>query len=256
MYPILFQFGSIEVSSFSVMVLISFLVAYILSGYEFKRVGLDDTLLDMLLVASVIGGLGGAKLLFLYQQATLSDLIAHPIRYAASGFTFLGGLIGATILVFLVTQYRRVSFLNTTDIICPALILGYAIGRIGCLLVGDDYGAPSDLPWAMAFPNGAPPTFVTVHPTQIYDTLCMLIAFAFLWKIRKNNRFPGWITAITFIILGGQRFLMEFLRNTTPSFIPGISQAQVISTTLVIIGIIMLYKLPGQPREQVLTQSS
>jgi len=238
------------------MVLISFLVAYIVCGYEFKRVGLDDTLLDLLLVASVIGGLGGAKLLFLYQQATLSDLIANPMRYASSGFTFYGGVIGSGILVFLVSQYRRISFVRLTDVICPVTILAYAIGRIGCLLVGDDYGSPSDLPWAMAFPNGAPPTFETVHPTQIYDTICMLIAFAFLWKIRKNNRFPGWITAIAIIILGGQRFLIEFLRNTTPSFIPGISQAQVISTALIIIGIIMIYKLPERSMGQGQVQSS
>ena len=97
MYPTLFTIGDISVSSFSVMVLVAFLAAYIVGERELKRVGLNGDLADLLLIACVIGGLGGAKVLFLFQQATLSDLMANPSRYLASGFTFYGGLIGATL---------------------------------------------------------------------------------------------------------------------------------------------------------------
>jgi phosphatidylglycerol:prolipoprotein diacylglycerol transferase len=242
MYPVLFRVGDISVSSFSVMVLLGFLVAYILGESEFKRKGLNGNLVDLLLIASVVGGLGGAKILFLYQQVPITDFIADPVRYLASGFTFFGGLIGATILVWLVTQMKRISFLTVADTICPLLIIAYAIGRVGCLLVGDDYGIPSDLPWAMAFPEGSPPTTQRVHPTQIYDTVCMVILFAVLWGIRKKNLPTGWMTAITFIALGVQRFLVEFLRQTTPSFIPGISQAQIIAVVFVAAGIVILWK--------------
>ena len=242
MYPVLFRIGDISVSSFSVMVLIGFLVAYVLGESEFKRKGLNGNLVDLLLIASVIGGLGGAKILFLYQQVPITDFIADPVRYLASGFTFFGGLIGAFILAWLVTQMKRISFLSVTDLACPLLIIAYAVGRIGCLLVGDDYGIPSDLPWAIAFPEGSPPTSQTVHPTQAYDTICMVILFAVLWSIRKKELPTGWITAVTFIALGVQRFLVEFLRHTTPSFIPGISQAQLIAVVLVLTGIIILWK--------------
>ncbi len=242
MYPVLFRIGDISVSSFSVMVLIGFLVAYVLGESEFKRKGLNGNLVDLLLIASVIGGLGGAKILFLYQQVPITDFIADPVRYLASGFTFFGGLIGAFILAWLVTQMKRISFLSVTDLACPLLIIAYAVGRIGCLLVGDDYGIPSDLPWAIAFPEGSPPTSQTVHPTQVYDTICMVILFAVLWSIRKKELPAGWITAVTFIALGVQRFLVEFLRRTTPSFIPGISQAQLIAVVLVLTGIIILWK--------------
>src|SRR5690606_1912859 len=133
------------------------------------------------------------------------------------GFTFLGGLIGAVFLAWIVTQMKRVPFLVITDLASPLLIIAYAVGRVGCLLVGDDYGVPSNLPWAIAFPNGSPPTFDRVHPTQIYDTICMLILFAVLWKIRKRDYPTGWLTAVTIIALGVQRFFVEFLRETTPS---------------------------------------
>ncbi|MEW6144948.1 MAG: prolipoprotein diacylglyceryl transferase [Thermodesulfobacteriota bacterium] len=241
MYPVLFRVGDISVSSFSVMVLLGFLVAYILGESEFKRKGLNGNLVDLLLIASVVGGLGGAKILFLYQQVPITDFIADPVRYLASGFTFFGGLIGAAILTWLVTQMKRISFLSVTDLMCPLLIIAYAIGRIGCLLVGDDYGTPSGLPWAMAFPEGSPPTTERVHPTQIYDTISMTILFAVLWGIRKKDLPTGWMTAITFIVLGIQRFLVEFLRQTTPSFIPGISQAQIIAVVFVAAGIVILW---------------
>lgn len=243
MHPILFRIGDIEVSSFSVMVLVSFLVAYVISEKELKRKGMNGNLADHLLIASVIGGLGGAKLLFLYQQATLSDLLANPTRYMASGFTFFGGLIGAFFLAWIVTQMKRISFLTVSDTVMPPLILAYAIGRIGCLLVGDDYGVPTNLPWALSFPNGSPPTTFMVHPTQAYDTISMFIVFLILWSIRKRGWPLGWMTAVGLIIFGVQRFLMEFLRSTSPSFIPGMSQAQLISIVLTFIGLIMLYKI-------------
>jgi phosphatidylglycerol:prolipoprotein diacylglycerol transferase len=94
----------------------------------------------------------------------------------------------------------------------------------------------------MAFPEGSPPTVERVHPTQIYDTICMVILFAVLWSIRKKNFPTGWMTAITFIALGVQRFLVEFLRQTTPSFIPGLSQAQLIAVVLVLTGVVILWK--------------
>ncbi len=243
MYPTLFTIGDIYVSSFSFMVLVAFLVAYFVGESELKRKGLNSNLADLLLIACVIGGLGGAKVLFLYQNVSLTDFISDPVRYLASGFTFLGGFLGSLLLIWFVTQMKRVRYLTVTDAAAPALVLAYAIGRIGCLLVGDDYGAPSSLPWAISFPNGSPPTFLAVHPTQIYDTISMLIFFIILWKIRKKDFPIGWMTAVTLMVLGVQRFLMEFLRNTTPSFIPGLSQAQVISTILVLVGAVMLYKV-------------
>lgn len=252
MHPTLFSIGDIHVSSFSVMVLVSFLVAYFIGEKELKRRGMNGNLADLILIAAVIGGLGGAKILFLFQQATLSDLLANPSRYMASGFTFLGGLIGAFFLSWIVTQMKRVNFLDVSDTIMPPLILAYALGRVGCLLVGDDYGSPTNLPWAMSFPNGAPPTTQAVHPTQIYDTISMTIVFIVLWRIRKRGWPRGWMTAVGFIIFGVQRFLMEFLRNTSPSFIPGMSQAQIISIVLTLLGLLMLYKIyqhKGKTRE-------
>ncbi len=246
MYPTLFTVGGVDVSSFSFMVLIAFLVAYFIGESELKRKGLNSNLADLLLIACVIGGLGGAKILFLYQNVGFSEFTSDPVRYLSSGFTFLGGLLGAILLMWFVTQMKRVRFLLVTDAAAPALVLAYGIGRIGCLMVGDDYGIPSNLPWAIAFPNGSPPTYLAVHPTQVYDTISMVIFFIILWSIRKKNFPVGWMTAVTLMVLGVQRFMVEFLRSTTPSFVPGLSQAQVISIILLLVGAVLLYKVSQQ----------
>lgn len=243
MYPTLFTIGNVDISSFSTMVLVAFLVAYFIGESELKRKGLNSNLADLLLIACVIGGLGGSKILFLYQNVGFSDFISDPVRYLASGFTFLGGFLGALLLMWFVTQMKRVKYLLVTDAAAPALVLAYGIGRIGCLLVGDDYGIPTNLPWAIAFPNGSPPTYLAVHPTQIYDTISMVIFFIILWSIRKKAFPIGWMTAVTLMVLGVQRFMVEFLRSTTPSFVPGLSQAQVISIVLVLVGAVLLYKV-------------
>ncbi len=242
MYPELFSIGDISVSSFSVMVLVSLLVGWIVASSEVKRKGLNPNLTDFLLIACVVGGLGGAKVLFLFQNVSLSGFIDDPVRYMASGFTFFGG-IGAFILVWLVSVYYKISFWQLTDCSLPAVLLALAIGRVGCLLVGDDYGIPSSLPWALSFPNGSPPTFERVHPTQIYESIAMVISFIIVWKLRKRDYPIGWISGLTLIILGVVRFPLEILRNTTPSFIPEMSQAQLISIILIIIGVVKLLSL-------------
>ena len=240
MYPTLVKFGSVSISSFSVMVLISFFVAYFLCERDLIKKGEDRLLADVLMIASVIGGLGGAKVLFIIQNATLQEVFSDPMRYLSSGYTFLGGFIGAILCIYIVSLYKKISFWHLTDLCAAPLIIAYAIGRIGCFLVGDDYGIPTDLPWAVAFPNGAPPTIQEVHPTQLYDSIFMFIFFFVLWNLKDRKNPVGWLTSITIIVLGAERFLVEFLRSTTPSFIEGLSQAQLISLGLVFIGIIKL----------------
>ncbi len=248
MYPDLVQIGNITISSYSVMVAIAYLVAYYVMGLEVKRKGYDDSIADWILLAALFGGLGGAKILFLFQNVTFSEFFNDPIRFLSSGLTFLGGLLGAILLLYVVCIWKKVRFWTMADCTAPALVLAYGIGRIGCLLVGDDYGVPTTVPWALSFPNGSPPTTEMVHPTQIYDTILMSFIFVSLWEIRKNNYPAGWLFSLTLMILGIQRFLVEFLRNTTPSFIEGLSQAQLISIAIFIFGAFNLFRLIFLPK--------
>ncbi|HSE83402.1 MAG TPA: prolipoprotein diacylglyceryl transferase [Thermodesulfobacteriota bacterium] len=245
MYPELFKIGDFAISSFGVMVALAFLAGYWISSLEFQRIGLSEKLLGNIFIAGMIGGIVGAKVLYLLENVPFEELIRNPVPYVLSrgGLTFYGGFFGAVLLVWIVSYVNKANIWAIGDAAAPALALAYAIGRIGCLLVGDDYGVPSNLPWAMSFPKGLPPTTEEVHPTQIYETIFMGIVFVYLWKIRKKNVPTGWLFSIFLILAGVERFLIEFIRSTTPSPIPNISIAQLMAIAIIIVGVLKLVQI-------------
>ncbi len=249
MYPELLRIGSFVVSSFGLMVALAFLAGYWITSVEFKRKKLDDKLLGNLLLLSMLGGIGGAKLMYIFENVPLSDFISSPFTHIFSrgGLTFYGGFIGAVLLFWILTIKNKVSFFKVMDAMAPALAIGHSIGRIGCFLVGDDYGIKSDVPWAVAFPKGLPPTTDPVHPTQVYEVILMGLVFFVLWKLRKRNTPDGWLFSILIILAGIERFLIEFIRSTTPSPIPDLSVAQLIAIGLIVIGILKIISIKNKP---------
>ena len=238
MFPELLRIGDFHITSFGAMVAVSFLVAFWVSGMEFERKGMSRRLHEQGFLACLVGGILGAKLLFLIENVPLSDLISYPMHYLLlrGGLTFYGGFFLALFAFFVLTKKHKESFWKVLDATAPALAIAYATGRVGCLLVGDDYGVASTLPWAMPFPKGSPPTLEAVHPTQIYETLIMSFVFLVLWKIRKKRRPVGWLASIYLGLAGLERFFVEFIRNTTESPISGLSVAQVMALALILIG--------------------
>ena len=245
MYPDLIKIGNFVISSFGVMVAASFLVAYWLCLKEFRRKNLSEDLLGNLFLAAMVGGIVGAKLLYLIENVPLNQILANPVQHILSrgGLTFYGGLFGAILLTWIVARRGKLNFWVLGDAVAPAMAIGYAIGRVGCFLVGDDYGVPSNLPWAMAFPKGLPPTLEKVHPTQLYEVIIMTLVFLYLWRIRKNSYKPGYLFSLYLILAGSERFLIEFIRNTTPSPIPSLSLAQLMAVFIILVGTIKIYKL-------------
>ena len=242
MYPVLLDLGGgLVIYSYSVFLALGYLVGYWVVSAEVSRRKMDPALPSALLLACFIAGLVGAKILFLYQNATLAEFLSNPARYFASGYASVGGLFGVFCAVWIVSRLNKTDFQGLLDIVCPALILGHGVGRIGCFLNGCDYGTVCSLPWAVSFSDRV----VSVHPTQIYDVLFMALLFVFLWKIRTENRPAGFLSAVGFVILGAQRFLIEFIRDTTPSFIEYFSQAQLAALLLVAVFGIRLFQLSG-----------
>lgn len=252
MYPELLRIGNFVISSFGLMVAIAFLVGYWITSLEFKRKNMDQNLLGNLLLVSMIGGIGGAKIMYLIENVPFSELMSNPLTHLFSrgGLTFYGGFIGSVLMIWLLTVKSKVSFFKVLDTCAPALAIGHSIGRIGCFLVGDDYGIKSDVPWAVAFPKGLPPTTDPVHPTQVYEVILLGLVFFALWKLRKKHRPDGWIFSMFLILAGIERFLIEFIRSTTPSPIDGLSVAQLMAVGLIALGIIKIITLKNKPASQ------
>lgn len=209
MYPDLFHLGPFVVTSFGAMVAIAALVGLWMFRRELRRRDLPEAAADIALIA-VLVGLAGAKALYI-----LEHLDTEPLRDLLTergGLSFFGGLfagVGAAIVLFLRRRWRVLPLMAAA---APALAVGHAIGRIGCLLVGDDYGRPTDLPWGIAFPRGLPPTDVPVHPTQLYEAIPL---FLFAWVLVRWRRagVPDRVVFGRYLVVAGLlRFAIAFLR--------------------------------------------
>src|SRR5437773_7473681 len=133
-----------------------------------------------------LAGLIGARLYHVLESPR--ELIADPsLLISRFGFAWFGGFLGGFVALVYLARHYGIPALEFMDLCSPAAAVGYAIGRIGCLLSGDgDYGVPTTLPWGMSFPNGVVPTAQRVHPTPLYEFLIWLATAAFLWQTAKK----------------------------------------------------------------------
>lgn len=258
MFPVLFKIGSFTVTSFGVMIALAFVAGGWVLANELRRKGEDPEIAWDLCGYAAIFGIVGAKIyyLFLHWQDTVADP-RHAIL-SRSGLVWYGGFILAALAVLWRLNRLKLPVLTFADGIGPALALGYAVGRIGCFLVGDDYGGPTTRPWGVAFPNGAPPStagnlrafgvhvparvpdgvVMAVHPTQLYETGLSLAIFFLLMKLRpKLGLTPGATWFVWLALAGCERFIVEIFRAKDDRFLGAFSIAQLISFLVVLTGI-------------------
>ena len=239
MIPVLFQIGSFKIGSYGVMMVVAFLTCLWLLRRELVKNQFNGDWAFTIVTAAAIGGIIGARLYLILEN--LHDFLLDPsgMIFSRSGLTWYGGFIGGFIAVVWTIHRFQASDLRIVDLVAPLLILGYGIGRIGCLLAGDgDYGPPSNLPWAMSFPHGMIPTDVPVHPTPIYETLLSLLLFTVLWRLRKRNHIPGLMLGGMLIFYGLERFTTEFWRITPKVLWGWLSAAQILSVFAILFGLI------------------
>lgn len=238
MYPVLIDFGPVKLYSFGLMVVVAFFGGGWMVSRELARRRIEPSKLEGYPLAALIAGIVGARLYYLAEH--WQDLMLNPLGslFTDSGLTWYGGTAGGALAVLLWAHRRKQPLWSVCDAFAPGLAAAYAIGRIGCQLAGDgDYGPPSDLPWAMAYPRGIVPTDVPVHPTPVYETLAMGMLASVLWRLRTRAwATDGRLFGLYLISSGVERFLAEFFRTST-SVLLGLSAAQVTSLIALIAGL-------------------
>ena len=187
-----FHLGPLEITGFGVMVALGALAGLWVFQNELAARFLAKQAVDVGM-AAVTGGLIGAKLLYVMEHIGQEPIAAGLV--SRGGMSWFGGVIGGALFALAVATALRLPLLPLVAAATPALALGQAFGRIGCFLVGDDYGRPSNLPWAVAFPEGLPPTIDRVHPTQLYEALFLALlgcplALAENPRARPDHRRP------------------------------------------------------------------
>lgn len=256
--PILFKVGPLNVYSYGLMMGIGFLVANYVAVKEFERKGLGARFANEVTLLAIVFGVAGSKILSLVEN--WGDFLKDPIAmiFSPGGLTWYGGFILAALMIFWATRRKHFKFSRVADALAPALILGYGIARLGCHFSGDgDYGMPTKLPWGVdyshgivppsiafrgfphietMFPGGIVPNNTLLHPTPIYEFIACILIFYFLWKIRKKVHPDGTMFMIYLMFAGMERLLVEFIR-LNPRLLFGLTEAQLISAVLMVIGI-------------------
>ena len=259
MYPILLDLGPVKIGSYGVLLAAAFLTAFLLINWQFKKNNCDVELAWDLHFLAIFGGMVGSRLLFVFEN--FAEFVKDPMAmiFSTTGFSVLGGYVLAIILCVIRVRYAGQPLFKMTDIYVPGMAVGYAIGRLGCIVAGDGcYGIPCKLPWAMSFPNGlvstlsaknpllvslyakmfpgeSVPADISVHPTPLYESissfLLLMILLLPVWEPGSGRRF-----AFFLVWFGISRFLVESIR-LNPFVYWGLSSSQVLSIVFVVLGI-------------------
>ncbi len=221
-----------------------------------KRAGLDANRVTDMAVYVLIAGLLGAKVMLLvsWTGATTRRTCGDLWSLFQSGGVFYGGLLaGMPVAWWYVRRYALPGW-ATADVLAPGVVIGQAIGRLGCFAAGCCFGKPATVPWAVTFTDTyamrhvGTPLDIPVHPTQIYESLaCFLIFFFLLW-LAPRKRFDGQVVLAYVVLYSVARFTLEFFRGDPDrGGIYGVSTSQIIAIVLVLAAAALYPRLRRQP---------
>ena len=265
MYPVVFEIGGFTVTGYGVMVLLAFVAGAWLTAIQLRRRGLDESFAWDLLPWVALGGIVGAKVYYLALH--WQDVAANPLHELTNraGLVWYGGLIGGVLAFLWYARRRGMPLFRTMDAAAPALAASYAIGRIGCFLVGENYGFSTDSWVGVAFPQGNPPStagnlravgaeipagipdsaVLAVHPTQLYEVALSGLIFAVLWKLAGSRLDAGRLLGAYLALASLERFLIEFVRAKDDRFVAGLTTSQVFTLAGVALGVWLWQRRSG-----------
>lgn len=182
----------------------------------------------------ILAGLAGARLFYVLQnpseflQGSIANIVFQLVNIAGGGLVVYGALIGAAVAFVWFSIVNRLPPVPLADVVAPSLVLGQAIGRIGCFLNGCCWGGLGDVPWAVRFPSQSPPhlsqvehglilasapTSLPVHPAQLYETISCLLILGVLLSLERETKRPGEIAGLALLLYSLSRFVIEWIRD-------------------------------------------
>ena len=247
MHSIAFKLGPLTIHWYGIFVALGFLAGFWTAGRRAPRERITANLVYDLVPWLVVGGILGARSLYVFsywQEEFAGKPFTEIFMIQKGGIVFYGGLIGAMLAALIFVRWKKLPLWKLADILAPSIALGYAFGRLGCLMNGCCYGRACDLPWAIHFPVAHATHGLPVHPTQIYDALLNTAFYAFLaWQFR-HKKFDGQVFATYLIGYAFLRSFVEFFRGDYPVHYLGATPAQLVSIGIVAGGILLWYLLP------------
>ncbi len=251
--PIAFQIGPLAVRWYGLMYLLAFTLVLVLGRWRIAR-GLTKLTardLDDLLFFGMLGTIVGGRLGYvLFYKA--GHYLQHPLdlfKVWEGGMAFHGGLIGVIVAMLIFARRRGFTFWTIADFVAPLVPTGLAAGRMGNFINGELWGRPTDVPWAMVFPqHDALPR----HPSQLYEVLGEgVLLFILVWWFARRPRPAGAVSGVFLIGYGIARFCVEFTREPDDFLgllAGGLSMGQWLSLPMIAFGIGILIWSRRNPR--------
>lgn len=212
--------------------------------------GLNPDHIANLMIWLLIGGILGSRVWYVatFWKTEFAGQPLSKIFLQRAGFVFHGGLIGAAIVIALFLRINKLPMWKTADTLAPGIALGHAFGRVGCLMTGCCYGAPTASPIGILFTDPRSPAtdhcsrVGPVHPVQIYEAAVNFALSATLFWLFGKRKFDGQIFSIYLIAYGCFRFLIEHFRGDgAAKAASALTSAQLISVILIAVGGVILF---------------
>jgi phosphatidylglycerol:prolipoprotein diacylglycerol transferase len=254
--PNILEIGSFKIRYYGLMYAVAFAITYLLVLCRLKKEPLEfsKALIQKYFVWAMLALMVGARLGFVLFY-DLVYFVEHPLKIVwpfdnSGGFHYIGilgmsyhGGLLAVVLVTLIFCYKNnISFWRLTDLLSPAIPLGYTFGRIGNFLNGELYGRVTTISWGMYFPSDL--TGQLRHPSQLYEAFFEgIFLFVILWSIRKKRIFDGFHFCLYIIGYGVVRFFIEYVREPDPglgSIFNLFTMGQLLCIAMVLTGIIIV----------------
>ncbi|MFM7183524.1 MAG: prolipoprotein diacylglyceryl transferase [Planctomycetota bacterium] len=263
--PVLDDGQGVPIRGYGVMLLVAAAAGTWLTIVRGRAIGIDADTILALATDVFIWGLVGARLFYVVQyreqffraDMSLLQSLAAIANIAAGGLVVFGSLPTAAVAVVRFAARRRIPLLRLADCIAPGLLLGLAVGRVGCFLNGCCYGGPCDLPWAVRFPTGSAPAehypatgggSQPLHPAQLYAAvdaaLLALLAVLFTPLARRD----GEVFAVVLTLHPLSRILLESIRvDESPALGTPFSISQLVSVVLLLAASLLWWWIGRQP---------
>lgn len=261
MNPVLFQIGHFTLRWYGVMIATAILVSVWVAAKEGTRKGFDPKRIKDFALFVIIGGLIGARIYYVL-FSDVNYFLARPLGIFAiweGGLAIHGAVIGGLFVTIYYTLKEKIPFWRWADTFAPSLILGQAIGRIGCFFNGDAHGYPTSLPWGLVYSKDSPAgqmyPDLPLHPTQLYELGFNLVIFLILWKLRKRDLFDGFLFLLYVLFYSSARIFVEYFRADRLTFFGDISVAQTIGVVGILLSICFLVILNQKGAKNQITQN-
>jgi phosphatidylglycerol:prolipoprotein diacylglycerol transferase len=253
MYPELFRIGKFPINTYGVFLALAFLGAIMITVRLAGRDGLPKERIYDLCLWMLLSSLIGSKVLMFLTEQQYRDQPSQlfSLDFLRSGGVFYGGLLGAIFTGYFLMRRYKLPWWKTADACAPGIALGNVLGRQGCFSAGCCWGKPTTLPWGVKFSalgheiTGVP-IETHLHPTQLYESFAMLLAFFFLLWLHRRRRFSGQVILFYALIYAAVRFVIEFWRDDPRGDLFGLTTLTGLQTSQligIVVGLAALFML-------------